>query len=172
MGVLANVAATLGACIPGLLVHEFSACAPAWAKRIIRRAARGLPEEKRIACEAEWLAHLDDVPGNVSKMIHATQLWQMVLVSRIKLVDRERLYRAFEAGFPPLIFVMSLGGTAIDYFRGLPAGTLVIDVMPAVAFVAVVVVRTLISFITGRYQAWRGRGKTREADDTSVEATK
>ncbi len=100
MGLLSEVAALAGTSIAGIVVaigaSEFSASAPLWAKRIIHRAACALPEIDRIDSEAEWLAHLDDIPGNVSKLFHACGLLRTAIVARASL-ERPNLKRPASA---------------------------------------------------------------------------
>ena len=83
---------SLASVVVGIGVSEFSASAPSWARRIIHRAACALPEVERLESEAEWLAHLEDIAGNVSKLFHACGLLRTAVVARASL-ERPSLKR-------------------------------------------------------------------------------
>jgi AcrR family transcriptional regulator len=53
-----------------LLAAELRDHLPSIAKRLIRRATDRLPEPQRARYREKWLAHLDDLPGGLSKLRH------------------------------------------------------------------------------------------------------
>jgi hypothetical protein len=54
-----------------LLTDEFKAWTPWLVERITRRAICKLPEENRERFEEEWRGHLNDVPGEIGKLLVA-----------------------------------------------------------------------------------------------------
>jgi phage terminase Nu1 subunit (DNA packaging protein) len=62
LGILAAAAARL-------LADEFKAWAPWIIERLIRRAVRELPQNLRERYEEEWQSHVDEIPGDIGKVI-------------------------------------------------------------------------------------------------------
>ena len=60
----------LWAMLVSLLAAELRDHLPSIAKRLIRRATDRLPEPQRARYREKWLAHLDDLPGGLSKLRH------------------------------------------------------------------------------------------------------
>ena len=54
-----------------LVVNEVGAAAPGLAERLLRRASKRLPLGHRTAQLNQWLGDLDDVPGEISKLVWA-----------------------------------------------------------------------------------------------------
>jgi hypothetical protein len=71
----------LTAIVLPLLLSEFTDLCPWLAKKLVRRAARRLPEPDRPRWEAEWLAELASKPGQLLKLLWALGLlpgaWKM-----------------------------------------------------------------------------------------------
>jgi hypothetical protein len=57
-----------------LLLSEFTDWCPWLAGRLVRRAARLLPERNRARYEEEWLAELHEVPGRLAKLAVAVSI--------------------------------------------------------------------------------------------------
>jgi hypothetical protein len=72
VGYLGEIA--LGAC-GSLLAAEVWAHADPLSRWLIRRAVLRIPEEQRARLEEEWLAHLEETPGAVRKLLHAIGCW-------------------------------------------------------------------------------------------------
>jgi hypothetical protein len=58
-----------------LVAAELWAHADPLSRFFIRRATFHLPVEQRARREEEWLAHLDETPGAVRKLMHAIGCW-------------------------------------------------------------------------------------------------
>ncbi len=58
-----------------MLVNEFTDWQPWFAARLIRLAVRALPSKVRPRYAEEWLAELDAVPGNLSKLALAVRIF-------------------------------------------------------------------------------------------------
>jgi lipopolysaccharide/colanic/teichoic acid biosynthesis glycosyltransferase len=56
-----------------LVVDEFKAWVPWFTKQLIRTAIKLLPEDSRERYEEEWLSHINDVPGEIAKVVLAFQ---------------------------------------------------------------------------------------------------
>jgi hypothetical protein len=72
MGYLIDI--TLGAC-GSLVAAEIWSHADPLSRWLIRRAVLSLPEAQRARREEEWLAHLEETPGAVRKLLHAVGCW-------------------------------------------------------------------------------------------------
>jgi hypothetical protein len=66
------VAALIGL-ITSLLAAEFYARATTSSRRIIEKAVLQIPRHERDRYREEWLAHLEEIPGNLGKLAHAFQ---------------------------------------------------------------------------------------------------
>src|SRR4051812_45875942 len=64
------VGTLLGAFIARLLERDFYEFTPILCQRLVKHAARLLKERGKEQ-EEEWLAHLNEVPGIIPKLIHA-----------------------------------------------------------------------------------------------------
>src|ERR1700751_4821393 len=71
LGVILGVLGIIAAAVSRQLTDEFKAWTPWITRRLIRRAARRLPDEQRDRFEEEWLSHLNEIPGEVGKVIAA-----------------------------------------------------------------------------------------------------
>ncbi|MGI8570363.1 MAG: hypothetical protein ACR2KT_15590 [Methylocella sp.] len=63
------LAVLLGAAASRQLADEFKAWTPRLVDVIIRRAVRQLPENQRERFAEEWPSHVDQIPGEVGKLI-------------------------------------------------------------------------------------------------------
>jgi hypothetical protein len=71
MTLLVLVLSFLGAIILKLTIVEVQDWMPTFARWIINRSAAKLPKHERERFREEWLAHLDEYPGRLSKICHA-----------------------------------------------------------------------------------------------------
>jgi lipopolysaccharide/colanic/teichoic acid biosynthesis glycosyltransferase len=60
-----------GAAISRQLTDEFKAWTPSLINYLIQRAVRQLPENQRKRREEEWRSHVEEIPGEVGKLIEA-----------------------------------------------------------------------------------------------------
>jgi hypothetical protein len=58
-----------------LLAAEIWSHAEPLARWLVRRAVRRLPEAQRERRQEEWLAHLEETPGAVRKLLHGVGCW-------------------------------------------------------------------------------------------------
>jgi hypothetical protein len=65
------IAVLVAAVVLPLLVDEFKAWCPTLAAQLVRLAARVLPAKQRQRWTEEWLAELDQIPGDLSKLVFA-----------------------------------------------------------------------------------------------------
>ncbi len=77
--------AVLAKMLSSVAEREVNAWAPFLAKGLTHLAVRHLPEDLRVRFAEEWQAHLNEVPGQVSKAIVA--LGFLVAASRLRLKD-------------------------------------------------------------------------------------
>jgi len=68
------LAATLGRAFSAMATDELKAWVPWITEWLVKRAVAVLPEERRERFEEEWRSHLDDVPGQIGKLIVALGL--------------------------------------------------------------------------------------------------
>lgn len=68
---MANVTALVFAIAVGLATAEILAYAPRISRWLVNRAVRKLPEADRDRYREEWLAHADELPGHLTKLLHA-----------------------------------------------------------------------------------------------------
>ncbi|WP_315836790.1 sugar transferase [Bradyrhizobium prioriisuperbiae] len=61
----------LGATLSKLLSDEFKAWAPSITSGVIKIAVRQLPADKRERFTEEWSSHVNDIPGDISKLVVA-----------------------------------------------------------------------------------------------------
>jgi hypothetical protein len=75
MGILTSIILGLGSVTGVIALHlaadEIGERVPSVARRLIRRAAGKLPKQQRLNYEEEWLAHLNECPGMIAKLLHA-----------------------------------------------------------------------------------------------------
>jgi hypothetical protein len=70
--------AGIGSAIVGHFVaHDLYHSAPRSARRLLRKAVRALPETERERYSEEWLAHLEECSGVISKFRHAIECRMM-----------------------------------------------------------------------------------------------
>ena len=72
MGYLIDIG--VGACSSFLAAEIWSHADPL-ARLLIRRAVSRLPEPERDRRQEEWLAHLDETPGAIRKLLHGIGCW-------------------------------------------------------------------------------------------------
>jgi 23S rRNA C2498 (ribose-2'-O)-methylase RlmM len=68
-------AAVVGGIASNMIASELYDRAPMLARRLIRHAVTLLPESERENFHEEWIAHLDELSGNLSKFSHAFECW-------------------------------------------------------------------------------------------------
>jgi hypothetical protein len=61
----------LSATLTGLMTDEFKAWIPWIIQRIIRRSIGRLPQTQRKRFEEEWRSHVNEIPGEVGKLVVA-----------------------------------------------------------------------------------------------------
>jgi hypothetical protein len=66
------VAGVIGAALARLLADEAKAWTPRLVEILIRSAVARLPEDQRERRYEEWRAHINDVPGDLSKLLTAS----------------------------------------------------------------------------------------------------
>jgi exopolysaccharide biosynthesis polyprenyl glycosylphosphotransferase len=69
--ILTASAGLIGAAFARLLADEFKAWAPSLISYILRIAIRTLPPASRERCAEEWESHINDLPGDLSKITAA-----------------------------------------------------------------------------------------------------
>jgi hypothetical protein len=67
---MASLATVVSAIIVGIITAEVIAHAPSLARWLIRRSVLKLPEVDRERHLEEWLAHAEELPGNLTKIFH------------------------------------------------------------------------------------------------------
>lgn len=161
MGYLSTLATACAPVAVGLVVTvlsgEFSAWAPILAKRMVHRAVRHLPEADRVATEAEWLAHVEQVPGNVGKVLHACGMWRAVAFSRG--AAREFILR-FQFLLILMLFLASGFSVGLNYIHGKSEGYIWFDGIPALAILSVAV-PALVLFARRERRERRAKASTR-----------
>jgi hypothetical protein len=85
------------------LADEFKAWTPRLIKYFIQRAVRQLPESQRKRFTEEWQSHVDEIPGEVGKLIVAFGFLRASSKMSRGLTDAERLIYALSN----LIYVLS-----------------------------------------------------------------
>jgi predicted PurR-regulated permease PerM len=74
IGFIVIVLGILGAALSRQLTDECKAWTPWIIRYLINRAINKLPDEERVRFEEEWLAHVNELPGEVGKIIAALGL--------------------------------------------------------------------------------------------------
>src|SRR5437016_1319936 len=69
-----GVGSVLGAVLVHLIAGDVHAWLPHLASRLVRRAARMVPEVDQERYREEWLAHLDECVGAFSKLRHGVEV--------------------------------------------------------------------------------------------------
>jgi hypothetical protein len=80
--------ALISALVSKLLADEFRAWSPWIAQHLIRYAISRLPERQRARYEEEWASHINEVPGEVGKLITAAGF--LFAAHRMAATDRKR----------------------------------------------------------------------------------
>lgn len=125
-----------GAMFGNLLASEAYDKCGWWAERIIRIACRQFPTRDRDRYEEEWLAHLRDCEGNLSKLVHALGvLWSAWSISRsdqvpsppFSLAEAHPVLRrafltgmALQMGTAAAVAVAAISGTKLYLLLSLP----------------------------------------------------
>ena len=73
-GVAAGLVAIFGTVLSRLLTDEAKAWIPWLTDRLIRRAIQRLPGEQRERYAEEWRSHIAEIPGDLGKLLVASQL--------------------------------------------------------------------------------------------------
>ena len=94
-----------------VVADEFKAWNPKLTGYLVKRAVRRLPLLERERYEEEWTANLDDVPGDLSKMLYAMSLQRAAF--RIQIIAqpaRRRVHqvirRTFEISFAAIMLLL------------------------------------------------------------------
>jgi hypothetical protein len=72
-GIFGTIAAFFVAVAAHFVAHDAYSSAPRYARRLIERAVRALPESERDRYREEWLADLNERPSVLSKFHHAIE---------------------------------------------------------------------------------------------------
>lgn len=88
----------LGTFVGALLVNEYEAWGPELCRRLLRRAVRGLPEDRRDRYFEEWSAHLDALPTPTSKLVEAFRFSFAAFRMRLELEGARKLSSALQDG--------------------------------------------------------------------------
>jgi hypothetical protein len=86
-----------GATLSRLLSDECKAWIPCFIKWIIRSAIAVLPEEQRERYKEEWQSHIDEIPGDISKIVTA-----LGFMRAAKRMPSETARNRSEKNFPPV----------------------------------------------------------------------
>jgi|ERR1700730_801549 len=73
-GILLGVLGILAAAFANKLANDFRAWCPRITAKLIKRAVRRLPEEQRSRFEEEWTSYIQDIPGELGKILSACGL--------------------------------------------------------------------------------------------------
>jgi hypothetical protein len=65
------ILSVVAAALSRVLSDECKAWMPSLAKWLIRRAVAWLPEDQRERYAEEWLSHINEIPGDISKIVAA-----------------------------------------------------------------------------------------------------
>jgi hypothetical protein len=79
----------LGA-VASLIASEAYANAPKWASRLIQKAVLRLPDHARARYHEEWLAHMEECPGNLQKVWHGMSCCYFASPALSKSLVRQR----------------------------------------------------------------------------------
>ena len=95
------------------LTREFTAWMPWIIERLIRRAVTKLPDPQRERFEEEWRSYIDEIPGDIGKLIAAIgfgsaarQMSSLLNVNRDSFFAQQVFGRAFDMCFG--VFTLSL----------------------------------------------------------------
>lgn len=121
--------------------REFTAWTPWIIERLIRRAVTKLPESQRERFEEEWRGHIDEIPGDIGKLVAAVgfgsaarQMSSLLNSNRNSSSARQVFGRAFDMSFSafalyllfPVIFIVGLlirvGSPGPVFFRSARLG--------------------------------------------------
>jgi hypothetical protein len=103
IGVFIFVLGILATAVSRQLADEFKAWTPRLIKYFIQRAVRQLPESQRKRFTEEWQSHVDEIPGEVGKLIVAFGFLRASSEISRGLTNAERLLYALGN----LIYVLS-----------------------------------------------------------------
>ena len=90
-----------GSILGNIIASEIYDTAPAAARWLIQRAVARLPEDERNRYQEEWLSHINEYSGNLTKIYHAIGMnWAAVTIrtNSTKGVERAKAGKFF----PPL----------------------------------------------------------------------
>jgi hypothetical protein len=71
LGAVVAFGCAVGTFVLKLVIREAEDWLPVCSRNIIARAAERLPESQRNRYREEWLAHADELPGPLGKLIHS-----------------------------------------------------------------------------------------------------
>ena len=81
-----GIGSTFAAAVSRLLADEGRAWLPHWTERLVKRAVSRLPLEQQKRFAEEWRAHLDEVPGDIGKLVSAVSLQRLESTIHFKYV--------------------------------------------------------------------------------------
>jgi hypothetical protein len=92
------------------VTREFNAWTPWIVEHLVRRAVSKLPEAQRERFEEEWRSHIDEMPGDVGKLLAAIgfgsaarQMSALLNANRDSIFARQIFGRAFDLCFSALV---------------------------------------------------------------------
>jgi hypothetical protein len=90
VGFILAVLGIFAAVLSRQLTDEFKAWTPWIIKHLVSRAVRRLAEEERNRCEEEWLSHVNELPGEIGKIMAALGFLYAAqeMSSRISMLKR------------------------------------------------------------------------------------
>jgi hypothetical protein len=131
----------LGLVLP-LLLAELSSWVPWLAHRVVRRAARHLPDAYRERYEEEWLAELEQVPANLPKLSVALSLYLRVDMVR-RALARNDVPKSTQR------LPVSLGRTRLDVLARIMALATTIALLGAMIALSDAPTRSVVAAMTG-----------------------
>lgn len=115
LAIILGILALLGAAISKILADEFKAWSPWLVARIIAIAAMQMPESERERVREEWFGWVQDIPGDLGKLLTATGfLWGAAKIGGISALFSTfiRTWRYLDADVVLVaIFMVVLFGT-------------------------------------------------------------
>jgi hypothetical protein len=106
VGLAVFVSGILATTLARIFAEEFKAWMPWIAERFVRKAVAGLPEDQRERFGEEWRSHLNEIPGEIGKLVVALGFvfaaWKMSSILKIEHSRgwvRDRLKRTVDVSF-------------------------------------------------------------------------
>ncbi len=103
MGVIGEIALAI---VCGALANELFAWGPSLSELLLKVAVDWMPPELRKRIREEWRAHLDDLPGGLSKLTAAAGFLLSAFKINVRIrTSRVRLRAESRQGIEPRLFV-------------------------------------------------------------------